>query len=70
MSWRVGVAPNGSALAEVAGNTCPARRYVYLLPFAQTNRVPTAVPNLFLVSTAATHCDYSLVPSVPTVPYV
>jgi hypothetical protein len=29
MSWRVGLAPNGSALGEVAGNTCPSHRYVY-----------------------------------------
>jgi hypothetical protein len=43
---------------------------VRLSPFAQTNRVPTAVPNLFLVTTVATHCDSSLVPIVPSVPYV
>jgi hypothetical protein len=41
---------------------------VRLSPFAQTNRVPTSVPNLFLVTTAATHCAYSLVPIVPSVP--
>ena len=31
------------------------------------NYVPTPVPNLFLVTTAATHCVYSLVPIVPSV---
>jgi hypothetical protein len=34
----------------------------------KTNRVPTSVPNLFLVTNAVTHCAYSLVPTVPSVP--
>jgi hypothetical protein len=48
----------------------PARHTVRLSLFAETNRVPTAVPNLFLVTTAATRCNHSLVPTVPSVPCV
>jgi len=42
----------------------PARRSIAYRP---NETVPTPVPSLFLMRTAATHCVYSLVPIVPSV---